>query len=124
MTFLGFATAANATALGHRTIPLLPWLALLMLLQAFPLQGWLSTTFTVDQPVTVAMAIVLSPVEAGLVAFLGTIDLRELRGEVSLPQALFNRTVVGLSSFLGSLAAHQILRSPGRSAWIVPISLL
>ena len=61
---------------------------------------------------------------SGAHCLLGTIDLRELRGEVSLPQALFNRTVVGLPSFLGSLAAHQILRSPGRSAWIVPISLL
>src|SRR6266496_5942843 len=81
---LGIGVASNPSPIQQHLAELLPWIGLLMVVQAFPLDTWLSTKFTADQPITIAMALVLDPVEAGLVAFLAALDPREIHRQVSM----------------------------------------
>src|SRR6266516_5045475 len=101
-----------------------PWIVLLMVLNLFPLRGWQSSHFAVDQPVTTAAALVLPHVEAALVGFIGGIDPREIHGAIPLSKALFNRTQEALPTYLESLVAHYLLRSPSSSLYVLPVSLL
>ena len=80
-----------------------------------PVSVWRSVNLSMSLPVTLAAAMVLPPWAAGLVAFLGACDVREFRGEVSVPRALFNRTQVAASV----VAAALVFRVFGGSldAW-------
>ena len=50
-----------------------------------------------DMPVLLAAGYVLGPIPAGIVAFAGYVDVRELRGEITIQRALFNRAQTSLS---------------------------
>ena len=50
-----------------------------------------------DMPVLLAAGYVLGPIPAGIVAFAGYVDWRELRGEITVERALFNRAQTSLS---------------------------
>jgi signal transduction histidine kinase len=103
-----------------KDIPLLgAWAALLMVVNLLPITGWRPAQFTVDLPVTLAAALVLAPTQTAIVATIGTFDPREIKGEISLSRDLFNRSHVGLGSFLGAAAIHALNRSPGTSRLIL-----
>jgi signal transduction histidine kinase len=59
-------------------------------------------------PLLLAAGMVLEPVEAGLLAFLGSADPRELKGEIWLGRAMFNRSQVAISSVAASFAFHGL----------------
>ena len=66
-----------------------------------------SITLTMSFTVTLAAAMVLAPAQAALVAFIGSIDRRELRGELSLSQVLFNRGQVACATTAAALVVAQ-----------------
>ncbi len=66
-----------------------------------------SITLTMSFTVTLAAAMVLAPAQAALVAFFGSIDRRELRGELSLSQVLFNRGQVACATTAAALVFAQ-----------------
>jgi signal transduction histidine kinase len=72
-------------------------------------------TLSMSPAVTLAAAMVLAPVEACFVAFVGCLDPIELRGGSSLAYALFNRTQVAVAT----LAASLVFRAVGAEvhAW-------
>jgi two-component system NarL family sensor kinase len=59
-------------------------------------------------PVTLAVGMLFDPVPAALVAFVASIDPREVRGQVSFPRALFNRSQVCASVLLASAVFHSV----------------
>ena len=68
---------------------------------------WGTVTVSVSTPITIAAGMLLSPVQAGTIAFLAAFDRREFTGDVPLSRAAFNRSQVAVSVFLGSLVFHS-----------------
>jgi signal transduction histidine kinase len=87
-----------------------------------PVPGWQSAHLAVDQPIAIAGALVLSPIEIGLAGFLGTCDIREFRGQLPLRKAAFNRSQISCGYLVASLVAHTLDSSPNTSAWMLPIA--
>jgi signal transduction histidine kinase len=71
-----------------------------------PVRLWGPVSLSMSLPVTLAAGMVLSPIEAGLVAFVAAFDPREFRGQVSLARGLYNRSQVAVSVALASMAFH------------------
>jgi signal transduction histidine kinase len=67
--------------------------------------------FTLDLPLLVAVGLLYPPPLAAVVAFLGSADVREFRGRISLSRALYNRSQIALSLFLASAAYHAVASS-------------
>jgi signal transduction histidine kinase len=59
-------------------------------------------------PVTLAAGLVFLPAEAALVSFVGSFDPRELKGDVSIAKAIFNRSQVAASVMAGSALFHAM----------------
>ena len=64
-------------------------------------------TFAVSMPVVLAAGMVLVPWQAAIVGFMGTADLREVRREVPLSRAVFNRSLVGVCALASSYVFHS-----------------
>ncbi len=100
------------------------WTALFASINLLPVRGWRAVHFSADSAVTVAGALVLGPVEMGLVAFLGAFDPAEFRGELGLLKSAFNRSQIGFASLMASLTVHAIAQSPTDSATVLPLAFL
>jgi signal transduction histidine kinase len=89
-------------------LEILLWLLVVVLsdLLAGPVSQGLNLAMSL--PVLLAAAMVYAPPVAGLLAFVGTIDPRELKREINLPHALFNRGQIALSCFTASLVFHAL----------------
>lgn len=124
LTLLALELARNAGRLRSDAFALVPWIVLLTVANLLPVHGWQSTNLTVDLPIAIAAALVLTPAETGLIAFLGASDTKEFRGQISFSKALFNRSQVGLADFLGSFVVHASVGSPAHSSLILPLGLL
>ncbi len=100
---------------------LLAWVALVATASLLPLKGWQSAPFAADDPICTAAALVFAPLTAGLIVFIGAMDLREVRGGTTVAKAFWNRTQLSLGWVLGSLAAHLLVNSPSHSTLIIPL---
>jgi signal transduction histidine kinase len=85
-----------------------------------PVPHWDSYSLSVSLPITLAAGMLLTPSLAAMVAFVGACDLRELRAEVSVSRAFFNRSQVAASVFAASAVFH--LSGVGLGRW--PLVLL
>jgi signal transduction histidine kinase len=119
MAVLGWGLLEADHGVLSKATALTPWVLLLAVVNLLPLTTWQHAYFTADVPITIAAMLVLSPIEAGLVTFLGTLDPREFRGQVPLAKALFNRSQIALAVFVGSLAAHAIVTLPAPSPFVL-----
>ena len=59
-------------------------------------------------PLLLGVAIIFDPPVATLIALVGSFDPRELRREVSLLKALYNRSQMAISILAGSVLFHAI----------------
>lgn len=121
---LALGVFSQSDELGSRFLALLPWVGLLAIVNLLPVPGWQSAHFAVDLPIELAAALVLSPIETGLVGFLGSFDTREFGGQLSLGKAAFNRSQVGCTYLAGSATAHALDPSPSSSPLLLPIAFL
>ena len=55
-----------------------------------------------DLPLVLGAGLALGPLAAGVIAFVGVLDVRELRREVSAGRALFNRAQISISAMAGA----------------------
>jgi signal transduction histidine kinase len=124
LSLLALYAFTNIDAIISRPLELLPWTILLMVVHFFPLSGRLSAHLTVDQPVATAAALVLDPVQIGVVALLGSFDAKEMRRRIGLTKALFNRVQTAVTYVAGSAAAHAIAASPESSPYVVPLAIV
>lgn len=124
LAILGWNLVKHGHAIGSSATALIPWVVSLALVNLLPVTTWKAAYLTADISLTVAGMLVLSPTEASLVTFLGTFDPRELRGQVTLAKTTFNRSQISLAVFVGSLAAHAFVKSPGPSPFMLPLAFL
>jgi signal transduction histidine kinase len=82
------------------------WSVLISAIELLPLPAWRGLTFSLGFPVLVAVAILYPVGAAGVIAFLGALDPREFKREVSVGVALYNRSQVALSVMAASAVFH------------------
>jgi signal transduction histidine kinase len=82
------------------------WLFVVVAADLAPVPVWHSVTLSMSLPVTLAAGMLYPPPIAGLIAFSGSLDRREFRGEVPIDRALYNRSQVALSVCAASLVFH------------------
>jgi signal transduction histidine kinase len=100
----------------HRLTPLLAlWVVVVAGVGLLPVPVWRGMHVSMDFPVLLAAGIVFPPFLAAGIALLGATDPRELRHEVSLLRALFNRAQVSLAVLAASGVFH--LFASARSSW-------
>jgi signal transduction histidine kinase len=85
---------------------LLPWLLVVAIADLLPVPIWGSVELMMSFPVLLASALVFPPYIAGTLSFVGTIDIRELRFEISPLRGLFNRSNVAASVLVASWIFH------------------
>ncbi len=100
------------------------WAAAVSLVELIPVPAWRGIHLSLGFPLLMALAIVHSPVAAGVTAFLGSTDPREFRREVTVLRAIFNRAQVALSVFAASAVFHAFATigtqtTEGSPPWIL-----
>jgi signal transduction histidine kinase len=91
---------------GLRWPGLAAWLLVVVVTDLNPVPVWKSVTLSMSLPVTLAAGMLYPPPVAGLIALVGSLDLREFRGQIELDRALYNRSQVALTVACASLAFH------------------
>jgi signal transduction histidine kinase len=84
------------------------WLLLVGFAEMLPAPAWRGMHVSLSFPILTAVAITLPPGAAAMTAFLGSIDPREFRREVSFLKALFNRSQVALAVLAASSVFHSL----------------
>lgn len=84
------------------------WTAVIAVVELLPVPTWRGLRVSVDFPLVIAAAVLYPPGPAGLMLLLGASDPRELRREVPLLRALFNRTQVALATLGASLTFRAL----------------
>jgi signal transduction histidine kinase len=65
-------------------------------------------TFTLDTPFLLAVGLLYQPEAAALAAMVGAMDLREVKGDVTVSRALFNRAQIGFCVLAAASTFHAI----------------
>jgi signal transduction histidine kinase len=99
------------------------WALLVAGVELLPVPTWRGLTLSVGFPLLMMLAILYPPNAAGLIAFLGASDPREIKREVNMPTALFNRSQVALSVIAAGLVFHQF-QTPGQVLTDTPTGIL
>jgi len=97
----------NWTGFVSTASQLLPWLVIVVIADLLPVPIWGSVELMMSFPVLLASALVFPPYIAGSLSFVGTLDLREFRGEISPLRDLYNRSNVTASVLVASWIFHQ-----------------
>ncbi len=92
------------------------WLAAVALVGLASVPSARGPQLGLDLPLLLAAGFLFGPAVGAALGFLGYVDLREFRGEISLLRALYNRAQVGLSVMLGAvvfgLSGGQVTNLP------------
>jgi signal transduction histidine kinase len=104
------------------------WVLTTALVELLPVPIWKSLQVGTGFPLFTAVAFIYSPPLAGVIAFLGSSDPRELRRQVRPMRALFNRAQLCLALFAASAVFHSFGTSvrtwSADLGWAVPLSVL
>jgi signal transduction histidine kinase len=84
------------------------WLAVIALADLMPVPCWGNLRLTMSLPVLLAAGMIYEPLTVAPLAFLGSVDIREFKAEVSVVRALYNRSQVALSATAASAAFHGL----------------
>jgi signal transduction histidine kinase len=115
-------------ALASRTSPLpaelIWWTILVAAVEYLPVSTWSGVTVSLGYPLLIAVAFTYAPEAAALVAFLGASDPRELKREVSVLRALFNRCQVTLAVLAASVVFHALSTAHQPLSDMIPAALV
>src|SRR5919109_1386969 len=84
-------------------LDLVAWIVLVALVGVLPVGSGSGPRLAMDLPLLLAAAFSFDPFAAGLIALVGSVDIRELRREISLTRALWNRSQTAISVMTASL---------------------
>lgn len=87
---------------------LLLWSVLIAAVEYMPVPAWRGLTISVGFPLLMLVAFTQPPGIAGLITFLGALDPREFKREVTLGVALYNRSQVAVSVIAASATFHAL----------------
>jgi signal transduction histidine kinase len=93
---------------GSLPFELLYWLVIIALIELLPAPAWGGIQVSLGFPLLTAVAILYAPGAAALIAFLGSSDPREFRGEINPLRTLFNRSQVALAVLAASATFHAL----------------
>lgn len=101
------------------------WTLTIGVVEFLPVPAWRSLQVSVALPLFVAVAFLYEPALAGAITFLASSDPRELKREVTVLHALFNRSQASLAVMTASgvfhaLAGYEIVSLPR----VFPVALL
>jgi diguanylate cyclase (GGDEF)-like protein/PAS domain S-box-containing protein len=82
------------------------WIGLIALAELLPVPVWREARLEMTFPLSLATAVLYPPAVAGLISFLGSFDPREIRGEVPVLRAAFNRSQIALATIVVSEVVH------------------
>jgi signal transduction histidine kinase len=93
---------------------------LLAFVEALPVPALRGVHLSLGFPLLMTYGILMNPPAAALVAFVGSLDPRELHHEVTFLRAVFNRCQVALSVLAASAVFHRIatIGPPASSVWL------
>jgi len=109
---------------GTELTNLIIWIVLTASVELVPVPLWRGTIISMGFPLLMAVAFLYPPAVAGSAAFLAASDPREFRREVSLLQALFNRSSIALAVWAASEVFHSLVTLESRSVALVGAALL
>lgn len=104
---LAFEIAEGDIGGGAGVGTLVAWGVVIAVADSLPVRVWGPITLTMSLPVALAVGMLFDPVTAALVAFVSSVDPRELRGKISISRALYNRSQIALSVFVASWVFHS-----------------
>ena len=104
---LAFEIAEGDVGGGAAIGTLVAWGVVIAVADSLPVRVWGPITLTMSLPVALAVGMLFDPVTAALVAFVSSVDPRELRGKISISRALYNRSQIALSVFVASWVFHS-----------------
>ena len=84
------------------------WTLLIALVELLPVPTWKSLQVSAGFPLYTAVAFTYPPFLAGLIAFLGSSDPREIKRQVSPIRAASNRCQLAISLFFASWTFHSL----------------
>lgn len=87
---------------------LLAWVVIIGLIELIPVPMWRGTIISMGFPLLMVVAFLYDPAAAAAAAFLAASDPRELKGEVGVLRALFNRSQVALAVGAASVIFHSL----------------
>jgi signal transduction histidine kinase len=99
------------------------WVILLVAVYSFPLHSRSAELFNYDWPVMTAIALLFSPIETGLIAFVVSFDKAEFQRDGALFKTAYNHSQISSAWFIGSLAAHAFDVSSAPPLVLVPIAV-
>jgi signal transduction histidine kinase len=83
------------------------WIVVVALVNLLPIR-FRDLSFTLDAPLTLALAILYPPAVAAVIGLVATIDAREVRGQIDPSYALFNRLQTAVTVFLAAVTFQWI----------------
>jgi signal transduction histidine kinase len=102
------ALAAQMRQVAPRPAELLVWAMFVAIAGFVPLSSGRGPSLAMDLPLLLAAAFVFGPLISGLIALLGTVDIREIRREISWSRALWNRSQTSISVMCASAAFAEL----------------
>jgi signal transduction histidine kinase len=105
---LFLASGAYASPESVLSFEVLLWIAVVATVELLPVPVSRVLQLSLSFPILLGVAILYSPFVAGTVAFVGSFDPRELRREITVLKALFNRSQTALSTLAGSGVFHSL----------------
>lgn len=109
LIILGLGVARDdAAAIASDWPELVVWVIIVALVELIPVPMWRGTIISIGFPLLMVVAFLYEPVAAATVAFLAASDPRELRREVDILRALFNRCQIALAVGAAGAIFHAI----------------
>jgi signal transduction histidine kinase len=104
---------------------LLLWAGVVSVIELFPMPARPQLQLSLSFPVLIAVAVLYpEPLVAAVVAFLGALDSREIRREVPVRIALYNRAVFALNFAVCSWVFHSLATLSDPPWVLVPVTSL
>ncbi len=120
--FLGLRVGQSWPYLRAKLPEFLAWLLIVAVTDLMPIPLWGTVLLTMSLPVLLAAGMIYEPWVVGLLALLGCADLREVRREISLPHALYNRSQIALSVMAASLVFHLLRGDVGNWPFVLAVA--
>jgi signal transduction histidine kinase len=122
---LVWAFSATSDQLSSSQIgDLVVWVVLTAAVELIPVPTWQGTTLSLGFPLMMVVAFLYPPAVAGAAAFLAASDPREVKREVRVLQALFNRSVIALAVWAASGVFHALVDLGAHPLELVAAALL
>jgi signal transduction histidine kinase len=108
---VGFLIALVLTTLdsmGSEVWMVAVWLPLIVISDLLPVPVWGGITIAPSLPILLAAAMLFQPVTVGVLALIGSTDLREVRRQIGVAHALYNRCQIAISVMTASWIFHTL----------------